>query len=170
MFPLAAVIVARPAAPGAVSRPPEAIVPAVAVQVNAGWTARTRPNWSSAKAPYCCVPPTTTDALPGVTVMLVSVWLTVTVTLLLTERPAPLVMVAVNLYVPAARKVTVVRWAALLPLILKVGAETPLGSDAVNQVYLRLWPAASLPRTESCAVVPVTALDDAAAAVATVGA
>ena len=62
-------------------------------------------------------------------------------------------------------------WAALLPLTLKVGAETPLGSDVVDQVYSQaVWPAASLPRTENRAAVPVTALDDAAAAVATVGA
>ena len=55
--------------------------------------------------------------------------------------------------------------------MLKNGGQAPLGIDAAVHVYLRLLsPASSVPRTESCTVVPVTGFDVAAAALAIVGA
>ena len=101
--------------------------------------------------------------------MLLSVWLTVTVTLLVTERLPLSVIVAVKVYVPAALNVTVVFLAAFVPLRLNNGTAAPLGRDGAVHVYLRLLsPPSSAPKTDSCTVVPVTLLDVAAAAVATV--
>ena len=54
--------------------------------------------------------------------MLVSVWLTVTVTLLVTDRLPLSVIVAIKVYVPAALNVTVVSFTPLVPLRLKTGA------------------------------------------------
>ena len=54
--------------------------------------------------------------MEGLAPMLVSVWFTVTTTLLVAELPPLSVIVAVRTYVPAFLKVTVVFLAALLPL------------------------------------------------------
>ena len=118
---------ALPAVAGAVSRPPGADRACRGGPSESGLDGHDAAELVQCRGLSCCVPPTITDVLPGVTVMLVSVWLTVTVTLLVTERLLVSVMVAVNLYVPAARNVTVVRWAALLPLTLKIGAAAPIG-------------------------------------------
>ena len=65
---------------GAVKRPAELIVPPLALQVNVGCVAIARWNWSSPWALNCWVAPAWMLAVPGVTTMLVSVCLTVTVT------------------------------------------------------------------------------------------
>ena len=52
----------------------------VDVQVKVGWVAIGLPNWSSAMALNCCVPPSATLTEVGVTTIEVSVWLTVTLT------------------------------------------------------------------------------------------
>ena len=72
------------------------VEPPVAVQANAGGAARATPNWSRACAANSCVPPAVTLALAGVTTMVVSVWLTVTLTLLVAVRPAASRRVTVN--------------------------------------------------------------------------
>ena len=51
-------------------------------QVNAGWLASAWPNWSLAVAVNDWVAPSDDRALAGATVIAVSVWATVTVTLL----------------------------------------------------------------------------------------
>src|SRR5205085_2543928 len=56
--------------------------PLATVQVHAGCVLMALPNWSLAVAVNCWLPPLATEAVPGVTLTLVSVWLTVTVTLL----------------------------------------------------------------------------------------
>ena len=57
-------------------------------QVKRRLVARAAPNWSLAVAVNCCVPPAfrLTDA--GLTAIAVSVWLTVTLTLLVAVNPA----------------------------------------------------------------------------------
>src|SRR5438270_670915 len=62
--------------PDAVTVPP----PLATDQVKAGALARAAPNWSRAVAVNCCLVAVFTVAVPGLTVMLVSVWLTVTAT------------------------------------------------------------------------------------------
>ena len=69
------------------------IVPAVVAQVNVGCRASAVPNWSSAVAVYCCVPPAFRLAEGGLTVIAVSVWLTVTLTLLVAVKPLGSVIV-----------------------------------------------------------------------------
>src|ERR1043165_4447464 len=57
-------------------------------QTKLGWLDRGLPNWSIAVAVNCCVPPSASVALPGVTPLLVIVWFTVTVTLLVLVKRA----------------------------------------------------------------------------------
>ena len=78
--------VSVPVAAGAVSTPDEEIRPLVVVQVTAGMVVMAAPNWSVPPAVNCCVAPILTDTFAGLTLILVSVWLTVTVTLLVTVR------------------------------------------------------------------------------------
>ena len=107
----------------------------------------------------------------GLTVMDVSVWFTVTFTLLVTVRPGTSAIVTVKVYAPALLNVAVVFFAAFVPLALKVGAVAPLGSVVAAQVYFRFAsPPSSAPKTERLVVVPVTVLGVALAAVPTVGA
>jgi len=54
------------------------------------------PNWSWAAAVNCWLAPAAIVAGEGVTKIFVSVWLTVTTTLLVTLRPLALVIVAVR--------------------------------------------------------------------------
>jgi len=70
------------------------IPPPARDQVQAGCVLRALPNWSLALAANCWVPPLATVALPGVTATLVRVWLTVTLMLLVTVRPAVSLIVA----------------------------------------------------------------------------
>ena len=94
--PLVAVIVPFVAVIGAVRRPDVPIVPAVVVQVNDGVVVRALPNWSLAVAVNCCVAPALTVGDDGLTTMLVSVWFTVTLTLLVAVSPSGSVMVTVK--------------------------------------------------------------------------
>src|SRR5580765_686761 len=89
-------------------------------------------------------------------------------TALVTVNPTELVIVACNVYVPAAANVAVTLFAAFVPLALNcTGAG---GVPVAAQVYVRLLSALrSAPRTESTVVFPVGAEGLAAAAVATVG-
>jgi hypothetical protein len=92
--PLEAVTVNGPPTVVAVKSPVPLIVPPPdTVHVNAALI--TAPNWSRAVAVNSCVFPTATVAVAGVTVIDVSVWLTVTLTLLVVVSP------------PASRIVTV---------------------------------------------------------------
>jgi hypothetical protein len=70
------------------------LAPLVVLQLNVGWLAMARPNWSTPRAENCCLAPTTSETFPGVTSTLVGVWFTTTVTLLIAERPAVSVIVA----------------------------------------------------------------------------
>ena len=72
---------------GAVSSPVVLIVPAVVAQVNVGCVASAVPNWSLAVAEYCCVASMFRLADAGLTVIDVSVWLTVTLTVLVAVPP-----------------------------------------------------------------------------------
>ena len=66
-------------------RPVELTVPPPDTdQVKAGWVASAVANWSRAVAVNCCVAEVLTVALAGVTSTLDRVWLTTTVTLLVT--------------------------------------------------------------------------------------
>ncbi len=90
MLESVAVTVSEPLASGALYRPlvltnPPA-PPAASVQVKAGWMAIARPNWSRALAVNCRVAPQSRLTVAGLTLMLVSVWFTVTVTLLSAVR------------------------------------------------------------------------------------
>ena len=78
---------------GAVSSPLALIVPAVVVQVKLGCTARAAPNWSSAVAVNCSVAPSSRLIGAGATVIAVSVWFTVTSTVLVVVKPSALVIV-----------------------------------------------------------------------------
>ena len=79
-------------------------------------------------------------------------------------------MTAMNEYVPAAVNVAVVLLAAFVSLALNVGTGAPAGCDRAAQVYVKLdSPPSSAPSTLRLTDVPVTVLEDAAAAVATVG-
>ena len=53
-----------------------------------GCAARATPNWSLAAAVNCCMPPALRLTDAGETVIAVSVWFTVTLTLLVTVAPA----------------------------------------------------------------------------------
>ena len=72
--------------PGAVYKPEALTVPPAPPeatdQVNDGWLASAWPNWSFAVAANDCVALSTIDTLAGSTTIAVSVWATVTVTLL----------------------------------------------------------------------------------------
>ncbi len=95
--PLDAWTVAVPAAPGAVYNPVPLIdpIPDVLLQANPGWLDNAMPNWSLATALNCWLPFSFRPAVPGATAMLVSVWLTVTLTELLTLL-VPSLIVTVN--------------------------------------------------------------------------
>ena len=118
--------VAAPEVPGAVNRPVESMVPLLVVQATAGGLANAMLNWSSFMALNCCVARVSMDAVRGLTLIFVSVWFTVTMTLLVTERLPGSAIVTVKLYVPAALNVTVVFLAPLVPLALNVGSTAPL--------------------------------------------
>ena len=85
--PLVAVTVAPPAVAPAVYRPEESTdpPPLVTDQVKLGCEAIASPNWSFADAANCCWPFSESVGVPGVTTMLVSVWLTVMLTSLVTD-------------------------------------------------------------------------------------
>ena len=86
--PLLAVTVALAAGIlGAVNSPVVLIVPTVVAQANAGCVASATPNWSLAVAAYCCVAPRLRLVEAGLTAIDVSVWLTVTLTLLVAVLP-----------------------------------------------------------------------------------
>src|SRR5262249_27618973 len=102
--PLAAPLVARTVAgpvplAGAGSRPLAFTDPGPPLsmdQVNGGCVARALPNWSLLVAANCCVAPSTTVALAGLTTTVVRVALTVTLTLLAADRPLASLMVTWN--------------------------------------------------------------------------
>ena len=85
--PLVAVTVPLAAVLDAVSRPAALIVPTppLVAQVNAGLIAT--PNWSFAVAVNCWVCPALKLTDDGLSVIVVSVWLTVTLTLLVAVSP-----------------------------------------------------------------------------------
>ena len=70
----------------------------------------------------CCVPPGLRLADDGLTVIVVSVWFTVTLHAAGGRQPPAFVIVTVKVYAPALLNVAVVFFAALVPLTLKVGA------------------------------------------------
>ena len=94
--------VAVPKVPDAVNSPVGEITPLLVVHVTVGWLAMAAPNWSNPQAVNCCVASVSIDDVNGITVILLSVWFTVTVTLLVTLRLPGSVMVTVKVYVPAA--------------------------------------------------------------------
>ena len=63
-------------------------------------------------------PPSGSVIEPGLTRTAVSVWLTTTVTLLVAVSPLGSLTVTRKVYDPAAEKVAVTLWAALVPLAL----------------------------------------------------
>src|SRR5438067_5510146 len=91
--PVVARTVASVPAPGAVYRPllPRVPPPDISDQVNDGCAVRVRPNWSRPVAVNCRLAPGLTLVGVGVTVTLVSVWLTTMPTLEGLDRPARLV-------------------------------------------------------------------------------
>src|SRR5215204_2693884 len=95
---------------------------------------------------------------------LASAWFTVTFTLLSAVRPPASRAVTVKMYVPAAVKVAVVFFEALLPLAPNVTATGPF----TLHVYVSAAspPSSSAPSTERLVVVPAVGLDEAAAFVA----
>jgi len=128
--PLAARTVADPAVAGAVYRPELLTepVPLAIDHVNVGWVVSAAPNWSFAVAVNCCVALVLIDADAGLTAMLVSVWLTVTLTLLVVVSPPLSLIVTWKLYVPALVNVALELFDALVPLLPKV---TAAGGDPV---------------------------------------
>ena len=127
-------------------------------QVKAGGLVMVLPNWSRKAGTTGCrlVPVTYTVVTAG---YLVEVHTCVTTTdlTLLTERPPASTILTVNEYVPAMEKVAVEACAAFVPLLLKVTVP-PDGADVTDHVYVRFAaPPSSVPRTESEAVLPVTA-------------
>src|SRR5690242_12809364 len=102
------------------------MLPPLAFQVSVGCAESGLWNWSSTLAVNCCLAPAAMVAVPGVTLMLVAVWATVTET-----AAETLVLPAATtfrLYARAAAKVTVV----FAPLVEKPGAVAPLGAVAVD--------------------------------------
>ena len=119
----------------------------------------------------CCVAESASVGLVGVTLMLVSVWFTVTETLDVTDSPPASLIVTRNVYAPNWPNVAVLFFAALVPLALKVGLGAPPGLAVVDHVYVKpLSPASSDPRAARAVLVPVTGDGDALAAAARVGA
>ena len=108
--------------------PPVVMVPQLLLHVNVGCVCMRWLNWSYPCAVNCCVAPVETDAVPGVTTMLVRV--AVTVTLLTNVTFGSPVTLAVNVYAPAEVKVNVATPAE----VVKVGAEAPLGSVALQVI------------------------------------
>ena len=92
VVPLVAVTVPVAGKLGAVSRP-VVIVPTVVDQLNSGWLARELPNWSTAEAVNDSVVVTSRVTTGGLTLMPVSVWFTVTATLLVLVSPSGSVIV-----------------------------------------------------------------------------
>src|SRR5262245_3399696 len=91
---LALTVNGPPARFGAVYSPLLFRVPRpVSVQVKTGCVFNAAANWSRAVAENCNCFRTPTVAVPGLTTIEVSVWLTVTLTLLVTLRPAASVIV-----------------------------------------------------------------------------
>ena len=103
------------------------IVPTVVVQVNAGCVFNAMPNWSLAVAVNCCMAARFRLIGDGLMPTVVSVWFTVTFTLLVAVSPSGSVIVTVKTYVPAWLNVAVVFFAALVPLALNLGARKPAG-------------------------------------------
>jgi hypothetical protein len=73
-------------------------------------------------------------AVAGLTAIAVSVWLTVTFTLLDAVFPPRSVIVAVSVYAPALLNVAVVFFEAFVPFTEKVGALAPLGTVVAAHV------------------------------------
>ena len=123
---------------GAVNSPPALIVPAVVPQVNVGCAAKATPNWSFPVAVNCCVAPALRLAADGLTAIAVSVWFTVTSTLLVAVSPPASVIVTVKLYAPAWLKVAVVFFAPLRAVDAErhAGRRSPRGGPRVGQVRL----------------------------------
>jgi len=96
--PMRAATVAAPAEAGAVYRPfPSTLPPPAATdQVTLGRGLMMAPNWSDAEAVNCCVAPTPTVAVDGVTETAVTVAFTVTLTVLVAVSPAAFVRTTWN--------------------------------------------------------------------------
>jgi hypothetical protein len=92
------------------------------------------PNWSAPLAANCRVPCEATVAVAGEIPIAVSVWFTVTFTLLVLVKPPASVIVTVKVYAPAMPKVAVVFFAAFVPLAEYVGAVAPVGTLVAAQV------------------------------------
>jgi hypothetical protein len=120
---------------GAVYKPLDETVapPAVPLidQDIAGWLVIAWPNWSRAVAANCWVALCATVALVGAMAILVSVWFTVTLTLLVVVA-LPSEIVTRKLYTPARVNVAVEFFAALVPLAENVTAAG--GVPVVDQV------------------------------------
>ena len=94
----------------------------------------------------------------------------VTITLLIAFNPPASAMLTVNTYVPAAEKVAVEAFAALVPLAENVGSAAPLGLLVTAHVYVRFAsPRLYPPSTDSAVVLPLRGFGVAFAAVTTVG-
>ena len=132
--PLVAVMVTVPGEEGAVNKPLASMEPALAAPGENRLGHHSVPNWSSGDGGILLRCEAIIAAVGGLTVMLPTPWVTVTETLLVTERPTESVIVAMKEYDPSAPKVTVVFFAALVPLGLNVGAGDPLGWAVVDQV------------------------------------
>ena len=134
-----------------------------------GCGAMGNPNWSSPVAVNCCTPPGRTSIDAGETAIDVSVWLTVTLTLLVAVNPPASAIVTWKAIVARLSE----RGRGVLGCVAAIGAETDRrrrrarGGPGVAQVRL-----AGIVRTQhrEIASVPVTGFGEAAAATATVGA
>ena len=149
-----AVTVTFPIVIGAVKSPWDVILPPLDFQVSFGCDINARPNWSSAVALNCCVPPTLIMIDAGLIVTLVNDCLTATFTELAILKPAESTMLTVNLYVPAAPSVALVFLAALVALIENTGTEAPEGMAATAHVYVKF----AAPRTSVASAASVTAV------------
>ena len=107
------------------------------------------------------------DAVKGLTLIFVSVWFTVTVTLLVTERSASVG----DRDRKAIRTGRLERDRGVLGTVGAVGAERRRRAGTVRRpgIFEVALAAVKGAQRESTTVVPVTVLDAAAAAVATVG-
>jgi hypothetical protein len=133
------VTVYGPVSAGAVNRPSCETDPPVANQTTKGAGPGTCwPNWSTATAENCCVPPGATETgPPGVIARPVSVGSTTTETSDVTNWPEVSAIRTLKVYAPARPNVAVTLRAALVPLSLKVGAAAPSGSVVAVHVYVR---------------------------------
>jgi hypothetical protein len=85
-------------------------------------------------AASCWVWPPPIVAVVGLTARLVSVWLTVTLTLLVTLWPPKSAIVTVRVYAPAALNVADVLFDALVPFGENVGFAAPAGAFVAAHV------------------------------------